>query len=438
MVVSLAIGAVTARALTTSEFAFVGVLISFSTVFVIFLQFGYQTGITRIAGEASHVGDRDAVGSAIWAGTAAIILLSLICLPLFGKFAEPLLPEVNGSPPTQTIVWLALIYCVALALCVMYAEAIRGLGQIGWAASLTGLGQHGGVLRGVIIFTAALLVAYVGKLDLTAILLIAILASLIAAVVAIVRISRTEKVLVSPSLVMNQFAGNLRSNLQLMAGQLLQVLASQNAMLIVAGALLSGAPLAMVVAAQQVRNILTSPMTLFNGAAPKLIIHAHRDGDLPELERLVRLGATLATLIVLLVAPFFLLFGRPIFSLIFGRGYGDASVYFSLIIPGLLAFAMGGSAGRLMVLCGRERAFMYYSLTMASLSIPTMVWSAKTYGATGISIATSVILILQNLVLVLLVRHFFHIWPQAYLAPRHYRSLVRSLVAALRKRRAAG
>lgn len=438
MIVSLAIGAVTARALTTSEFAFFGVLISFSTVFVIFLQLGYQTGITKIAGEASHGGDRSAVGAAIWAGTAAILLLALLSLPLLANFAGEFLPRVNGAQPSNTVIGMVVIYCVALALCIMFAEAIRGLGHIGWAASLTGMGQNGGIVRGGIILAAAGVLALISSLDLVVMLIIASLASLVAAIISLMKIARSEDLAIRPAKIAREFKGHLGTNLRLMAGQLLQVLASQNAMLIVAGAILSGAPLAMVVAAQQVRNVLTSPMTLFNGAAPKLIIHAHRDGDKAELERLVRLGASLATIIVILVAPAFLLFGRLIFSLIFGTGFGDAAFYFSLLIPGLLAFAMGGSAGRLMVLCGRERAFMYYSLAMAAISIPALVWAASTHGAVGISIATSAILLVQNVILVVLVRRYFQIWPHAYLAPRHYVALGRSLSARLRRRRNPG
>jgi O-antigen/teichoic acid export membrane protein len=205
-------------------------------------------------------------------------------------------------------------------------------------------------------------------------------------------------------------------------------------MLIVGGTILSGPPLALLVAAQQVRNILTAPLTLFNGAAPKLMIHAYRDGDSEELQSIVRLGSSFATVIVICLAPPFLLVGNFIFTLLFGQLYADSAYYFALLIPGLLAFAVGGSGGRMMVLLGRQKEFMVYSACIAGLSIPMLAWSASNYGASGISIATSVLLVLQNAILVLLVRRYFGIWSHAYLAPQRYFELGRSALALIRRK----
>ena len=196
-----------------------------------------------------------------------------------------------------------------------------------------------------------------------------------------------------------------------------------NATLVIGGALLSGKPLAMLVAAQQLRNILTAPMTLFNGASPKLLIHAYRNGDKDELERLMRLGTSMAFVFVLCTSAVLLAGGSRLFVILFGNKYAEAAPYFAILVPGLAAFAMGGTAGRALILLGHQRAFMYYSIFIAAVTVPSNVWATQTFGAYGLAVATAIVLIFQNVVLVLMVRRLVGVWSHAYLSPRAYLTL---------------
>lgn len=431
---SLGINAIFARSLTHSEFAYFGVLISFSAAFAVFLQFGYQTNITKLAGEASHASDHSALAAGIWGGTAIIFLLSVAAYPPLLEFHDRLFPKIDDTPASAELVALTLGYCTALSLAILYSEAIRGLGMVGMASSLTGMGQHGGIVRSALLLLATIPLALIHILALETALIAGIAASFVAAGWSLALLARCGALRSTPGETLREFRGNMSRNIQMMSGQLLQMGASQHATLIIAGAILSGFPLALLVAAQQLRNLLTAPMTLFNGASPKLLIHAFRSGNLKELEQLSRLGTSSAVAIIVVSAPILLLAGKPIFSLVFGSEYADASFLFALLYPGLLAFAMGGGAGRLLILLGYQRTFLVYSAVMAAFSIPMLAWSATEHGAVGISITTSILLIAQNVILVILARKRLGVWSHAYLSPRHYLQFSKSFSRIIRQK----
>lgn len=423
MVGSLAINAVLARSLTVSEYAYLGVLIALSAVLMVFLQFGYQTSIVKIAGEASHSRETSDLTASLSAGTAVTILLSAITLVPLLYLRQFVLPEINGQPPSTPIVFMTMLFTATLALNVFYAEAIRGLGMVGTASSLTGMGQHGGVARAGLVLVLCAPLALLGSLTLERTLALSCLASVLVSVWSVAVLHRHAPAFASPSVMWRSFSGHAALNTQMMFGQLLQLFASQHATLVIGGALLSGRPLAMLVAAQQLRNILTAPMTLFNGASPKLLIHAYRNGDKRELERLMRLGTSMAFVFVICSSAVMLAGGSRLFVVLFGSKYAGAAPFFAILVPGLAAFAMGGTAGRALILLGHQRAFLYYSILVAAITVPSNVWATQAFGAYGLAIATTIVLIFQNLILVLMVRRLLGVWSHAYLSPREYLAL---------------
>ena len=433
-IAALGVNALLARCLAQSEFAFYGVLIAFSAVFVVFLQFGFQTSITKIAATASHTGDLKPLAAGVWGGTCITLILGFASYFVLVALRDLIFPPVENEVVSSGTVALSATYCTSLALCILYAEAIRGLGYVGTASSLTGMGQHGGVVRTSILLLALLIFAGLYALNLAFALEIATFSSVITAAISLIILFRNHALKSDFATSVGDFFRNLAMNFEMMLGQLLQLGASQHATLIVGGAVLSGPPLALLVAAQQIRNLLTAPMTLFNGASPKLLIHAWRNGETDELEQLVRLGSSVSVSLVLMGTPAFLLLGEWIFATIFGPAFEGASWYFALLLPGLLAFAMGGSAGRVMILLGRERAFLVYSAIAAATALPLLIWSGSVFGATGLSIATSAVMIIQNAALILLVRKYFGIWAHAHLNPARYVGLLQNLTQTFVKK----
>lgn len=434
MVGSLAINALLARTLTVSEYAYVGVLIALSAVAMVFLQFGYQTAIVKTAGEASHSGDMTQLSNNLGAGTLVTVLLGLVTLvPLMVRRAA-ILPDVNGAPPSDTVVLLTMAFTTTLALNVFYAEAIRGLGRVGTASSLTGMGQHGGIARASFILAMAAPLAFFHVLNLETTLALSSLASIAVCGWSLGILRRVAPVLASPAATWRAFARDVQLNVQMMLGQILQLFASQHATLVIGGILLSGKPLALLVAAQQLRNILTAPMTLFNGASPKLLIHAFQNGDYEELQKLMRLGTSMALVFVLGASAVLLAGGSQLFTFLFGAKYGEAAPYFAVLVPGLVAFAMGGTAGRALILLGHQRLFMYYSIFIAAVTVPSSVWATQTYGAMGLASMTSAVLIVQNVILVLIARKVIGVWSHAYLSPGQYLALFAQVRRRLRRR----
>ncbi len=434
MVGSLAINALLARTLTVSEYAYVGVLIALSAVAMIFLQFGYQTAIVKTAGEASNSGDMTQLSNSLVAGTVATVLLGALSLVVLMPLRSAILPDVNGAAPSSIIVALTATFTTTLALNVLYAEAIRGLGRVGTAASLTGIGPHGGIVRAGLIIAMAAPLALVRRLDLETVLTLSSIASLAVCYWSASILRRVVPALASPTAAWRAFFRDAPLNLEMMIGQSLQLFSTQYGTLIIGGALLSGEPLALLVAAQQLCNILSAPVTLFNSASPNFIIHAFHNGRYEELEKIMRLGTTAALIFVIGFSTLVLFLGPLVFVILFGYKYAEASHYFIVLIPGLIAFAIGGAAGRALILLGHQRLFMFCSILIAAIVVPANIWASKTYGAMGLAVTSSVVLILQNVVLVILARKFVGVWSHAYLSPREYLILFARFRTQLRRR----
>lgn len=427
MLVALSLNAILARTLTPSEFAFLGVLISIAAIAIVWLQFGYQVSIVRIASEASYSGDMSRLQNSLLAGTLIIFITAVFTLVPMTLLGAQFLPQINSSHPTLVTLFCSALFILTLALNVFYAEALRGIGLVGSASTLTGLGQHGGVARGALLLIFSVVLIYTNAVKIQWVLIGGSIASLLVSLYMATILWGHFPSYASLTAALSSLRQDMRLNLHTMGGQLLQLLASQHSMMVIAGALLTGTPLAWLVAAQQLRNILTAPVTIFNGASPKLLISAHRRGDKRELQDLLRLGSSAAFLFISLTSVAFILFGKEIFTALFGDQYSEASYYFLILIPGLLFFSFGGTAARALMLLGYERQFMLFSMASATITISTNVWAASAYGAAGLAAAASAAMAVQNLVLVVVAKHYLSVNCTPYLLPTRYLTLAKHL-----------
>lgn len=425
LVFSVVLSAILARSLPAGDFAFYGVLSSVLAVAVVLAQGGYQTGVVKsVAGAlADETGDTGA-GVYLSAALLATAIGSGLVAVLAYMFAGALLPEVGGHPIEGVELFLVLLMIPLMGGNVLLAEALRGAGRIGWAASMTGLGQYGGLVRTVLLTLSAGLFAILGWLNLRELLILSVVSSGLVIVIIAIFIRCSFRWSLQVGLGWQEMRRSLPLNFRFLVGQFTQLLSGHYIVALVSGMVFSGQVLAAFVAAQSLRVLLQAPHMLFASAIPSLMIEAHKRSDKVALEDLLRFGSSIAFAMTLAITFPFIVMGPWIFRLIFGADYGGAYLPFLAIAPGLIGMTFGGTAARALLLLGQERLYLFIAIGAAAIALPFYFLSAQLFGTIGLGLASSVILAGQQLVAVIAVRRTLGVRSSAHLDPTYYLSMI--------------
>ena len=425
LLLSLVLNGILARVLPPTEFAFFGVLISFLTIIVLVAQGGYQTGIVKSVGEA--VADARAggkVGTSLTAALIATIIGSLLMTAVAYALAGVILPPIDGQQVAGATLALVLLMIPLMSINVLLAEALRGAGLVGWASSLTALGQHGGLVRAGILLILITAFSVFGQVGLRQLLFISVLSSALAVALIIVFIHRNLHWSLDFRGGWLELSRTFPLNLRFLIAQFAQTLSGQYAVTIISGMIFSGQLLAMFIAAQSLSVLLQAPHMLFAGAVPSLMIEAHRRSERHALEELLRYGSSLAFMMTLVIILPFIALGPWIFSILFGQSYGDAYFYFLSIAPGLIGIAFGGTAARALLLLGYERLYLRVAITVSIISPPFYFAIGSAFGPIGLGLASSLVLAGQQLAVVVIAHRVLGVWSYARLDPAFYLRLL--------------
>ncbi len=422
---ALAVSMWLTRELTREEFAYFGILSSLSMLFALFAQAGFQTSVVRLLGEA-EAGDRSFKKPSIfYASIIVTLVLSLVLGTLFYLFGRGLLPDIAGQ--SDWLFLLAAGLLVARSVNTVAAQALRGIGRVGASANLSGQGDQGGMIRCIAILAGFGLVVATGLLTLEAAIIVAIAASVLCAIWAAVIVLRHTGSEFDAADVARTINNRKRDNFNMMLSESLVYWTGAAAALVIGGMLVEAAAIAGMVAALQLRNILTSPMTMIAGAVPNILIRLHREGDKEELERVLRTTATVGFVICLSACLFLLALGPAGLRLIFGPDYGDAYYHLVIISAGVVFFVYCGLSGQTLLLLGDTRVQRRVMLIVTAITIPAYIILAIYFGAYGVSMGLFISMVLQKGLMIRAVRQNLDISTNAYLDPREYARAFRML-----------
>lgn len=431
---TLLISAWLARSLSRPEFAFMGVLTTFSVLFATIAQMGYQSGVVRQLGEARSSGSGEAQKAIYFAAVLTTLIAGTVLGIGFLFFGTGWLPALRGA--TDTLFILAAVFLVARSLNTVTGEAFRGIGMVGTASNFSGMGTQGGIVRCLLMLVALGLVAIAGRITLEAALAVSIFASAASSLAAVGIIHRRLEGGMSFTRIVDNGRSRFNSNMVLMMSEALQYWTSSSAALLIGGNILAAEKMADVVAALQILNLIASPLTLLLGAAPAVLIKLRQENRNAELEELMRGSASAALLMSLGACGILMAIGPKGFQLIFGSSYGDAYFHYLLLMIGIVFNVFGGMAGKALLMIGDVRDHRRAMGIALAISLPVFYFGASIFGPYGLSAAISVSVIVQNVLLVSAARRKLGLKTYAYLGPGYYIHHAANLPALLRTMRA--
>ncbi len=156
--------------------------------------------------------------------------------------------------------------------------------------------------------------------------------------------------------------------------------------------------------AMQMANLATFGLIAVNAVLPPQFASAHTRGDIPRLQRLARLSATVSFLFAAATTLLFLLFGRTLLELAFGPPLAKAQIPLLILLTAQLVNAGCGSVGFLLTMTGHERDALLALLTAAAAGLTISCATIPSFGLPAAAVAASASLVIWNVMMLVFAR----------------------------------
>jgi O-antigen/teichoic acid export membrane protein len=183
------------------------------------------------------------------------------------------------------------------------------------------------------------------------------------------------------------------------------------------GAFRSQEEVALYGAAARLVFLVAMPLLVVNAVVPPLISEMYASQGRESLQRMLRSTATLAGVPAFLLLLGFVIFSGPLLGIFYGEYYRAASLILVLLSFGRLVNVWAGSCGLVLMLTGHQNTMMGITLSTGALTILGCLWAVRGYGAEGVAAVTTVMLVVQNLLMLVLTKKKVGVWTHATLSP---------------------
>ena len=211
--------------------------------------------------------------------------------------------------------------------------------------------------------------------------------------------------------------GILAVSLPIMGSTLLAFMFNQGSVWVLGG-LAGDSEVAKYGAAFRLAAVVALPHAIAHAASPPIIAELWSAGAHAQLERSIRILATLALLPALPMATVFVLFGGTVLELVFGSEYADAAPVLALLALGQLAGVMSGACGLMLMMTSHQKTQFGVLALGGTLGLSLSLTLVPQHGALGAAIGMTVGLSLQYLGMAIASRVATGIWVHAHLPTR--------------------
>jgi O-antigen/teichoic acid export membrane protein len=334
-------------------------------------------------------------------------------------FGDDLATAIFHAPALAAVTGLVAGWIMVGTFQGVLGETFRGFHDIR-LASLLG-SQPGGGATGVatlVLLTASLLVLWLvnGQATIATVVLLAICSGAVNTLVAGWMLHRKVTGLPAqtpdedqepdPKKVLREV---LSISLPLLIVALLMMVNTQGAVW-TSGAFLPQEELALYGAASRLVSMVTMPLAIVTAVVPPLIAEMYSQGRREDLEHALRNTATLTGIPAWLASLGCIFFAGPILGLVYGNYYREGALVLAVLSVGLFASVCTGSCGVVMAYTGHQKTLMVITIVISVVTLIAMLAVVEPYGIVGVAIAKAAGQILQNGIMVLVVKQKTGMW----------------------------
>lgn len=159
--------------------------------------------------------------------------------------------------------------------------------------------------------------------------------------------------------------------------------------------------------------MVTMPLIMINAVVPPLVAEMYSQGRREDLERTLRSVATLSGIPAFLASMACIFFAGPIMGLVFGEDYRRGAIVLALLSVGLLVNVLAGSCGIVLTYSGHQKTMMTVAIATSVATFATMIAVVGPYGIAGVAAAVTGGQVLQNGLMLILVKRKTGMWTHA-------------------------
>lgn len=156
--------------------------------------------------------------------------------------------------------------------------------------------------------------------------------------------------------------------------------------------------------------VVTMPLLIVNSVVPPMIAGLYTQGRRNELERVLRVSATLAGIPAIAGLIFMATCSHWFLGILFGQQYSEGAAILTLLCAGQAIFVWGGSAGWVLLMTGHSRLALVAQYSAFVLLLAAGFWAAPRYGAIGVAASSAAAAALCKVALVMIVLWKVRVW----------------------------
>lgn len=179
---------------------------------------------------------------------------------------------------------------------------------------------------------------------------------------------------------------------------------------LVAGALVTSTEVAYLSAAQRTAMLISFVLMIVNIIMAPRYSRMWANRQLTQMTKTSKMASRLMVILVLPLVTLALLIPEKIMAL-FGSGYEEAAILFSILVLGQFINVATGSVGWLLMMTGHEKEYNISSVISSCLTIILSVVLTMQFGVIGAAIATAIGVSIQNIISIFIVKSRLGFFP---------------------------
>ena len=382
-----------ARVLSPAELGAYFLAFSLVTVCATVAPLGANRAVVRFVAEAIGLNSpavaRSAVRHAIMLGIGGSLVLASV---IYFGLGEWLAREVVHSQELADANDLVAAWIVPATMTLLIAEIFRGFHDLRWAT------LHGGLLGSLLTFLIIVALHLSGvSMTLRVVVGVSFTATVLGVLVAGFTLHRRVRELPSPA-ADRSLLGMLRVSLPLCVTTAIALLLQQADIWLV-GAFESSEDVAIYGAAARLMFIVSVPLFMVNAVIQPMVAEYYSQRRLDELQKLVRVAATVAAIPALAALACAIAFAAPGLKLLYGDAYMAGAGVLVVLALGQMVNVWTGSCGIFLMMTGHERTLLTLTALTGLVSVALMAALVGPFGILGVAIGSALGVSLQNAVL---------------------------------------
>ena len=405
VIFGLMVNVLLARLLTPEEMGAYFLTFSLVSVAAMIAQLGLSQTVVRLVAESIGTGQPGRAAAAIrivfrFGAIGSLLMAGFLALGIGAWIAR----VVFDSAIMAGVILLASLWVVVMTCQNLLAESFRGFHDIRLATIFGGLVTS--VLSALLF---GVLWVWQGRASLSQVIVLALVAGGTSALVAGVLLHRRVKPLQGQDSSTLQGKDVLRIAWPLLVTNLL-LFALTGSDLWILGAFRSHEEVAIYGAAKRLVLLVSMSLFIVNAVVPPLIAEMYAQGKKRELERALRITATIAGIPAFGVVLVFILFSGPILGLVYGDFYRAGSTVLMLLSFGQLINVWAGSCGLTLIMTGHQATLMWVTALCGFVAVCGSLLLVQRYGPVGVAGAAAFAMVLQNVLMLLAARKRTGLW----------------------------